>query len=130
MTGARTMTNPTLTYAADGVAVSTIALTFIGILPGIAALLAAIWYIVQIYESKTVQAWLDRRRIASRARKLAKLEAKKTVILAEIDAVEKVRIARAYGVEKVEAAKTDAARGMQLHELAAKLPDPPLKPVT
>lgn len=129
MAGARSMSNP-LNYAADGVAAGTIVMTLVGVLPGIAAVLAAIWYLVQIYESKTVQGWLDRRRIASRARKLAKLEAKKLVVLAEIDAIEKVRIARAYGVEKVEEAKSDAARGMQLHDMTAKLPDPPSKPAT
>jgi len=130
MAGARSMSNPTLNYAADGVAAGTIVMAFVGILPGIAALLAAIWYLVQIYESKTVQSWLDRRRIASRARKLAKLEAQKLVVLAEIDAIEKVRVARAYGVEKVEEAKTDAARGMQLYEMSTKLPEPPSKPAT
>lgn len=119
--------NPVLNYAADGVAAGTLVMTLIGVLPGIAALLAGIWYIVQIYESKTVQAWMERRRIARRARKLADLEAKKLVLLAEIDAIEKVRMARAYGVEKVEEAKTDAAKGMQLHDLAARLPDPPSK---
>lgn len=116
-------THPSLNYAADTIAASTIIMAFVGILPGIAALLAAVWYIVQIYESKTVQAWVERRAIERRARRLQKLEAQRLVLAAEIDAIEKVRQARAHAVEKVEEAKSDAARGVLLQNLAAKIPD-------
>lgn len=121
MPGARIMTPPGMTYAADGTGLVAIALTFAGFLPPIAAILAGCWYLVQIYESKTVQAWIERRALARRARKLLKLEAKRLVLAAEIDAIEKVRVARAYGAEKVEEAKSDAARGMKLLDTVDKL---------
>jgi hypothetical protein len=40
--------------------------------PGIAALVALIWYLIQIYESATVQRWVANRRI----RKIARMKAK------------------------------------------------------
>lgn len=36
--------------------------SMVGLLPAIAALGAIIWYMVSIYETKTVQDWLARRR--------------------------------------------------------------------
>lgn len=115
--------HPVLNYTADGVAAGTVVMALVGILPGVAALLAAIWYLVQIYESKTVQDWLAKRAIRRRAIRLQKLEAKKLILAAEIDAIERVRVAKVYGAEKVEEAKSDAARGVQLQNLAAKIPD-------
>lgn len=35
---------------------------FLGILPALAALGAVIWYVLAIYETRTVQTWLQRRR--------------------------------------------------------------------
>lgn len=42
-----------------------------GLIPAIAAVLAVIWYGLEIYENKTVQRWLTGRRI----RRIAKLKA-------------------------------------------------------
>jgi hypothetical protein len=50
--------------------------TFIGWLPGIAAFIAFVWYLIQIYESATVQRWLAARRV----RKIASLKAKILVL--------------------------------------------------
>lgn len=44
--------------------------TLLGILPAIGAVIAIIWYTLQIYESETFQKWLRERR----ARKIAWLE--------------------------------------------------------
>jgi len=35
---------------------------FIGLLPALAALGAVIWYVIAIYETRTVQDWRERRR--------------------------------------------------------------------
>ncbi len=45
---------------------------FAGWLPAIAALVAAVWYLIQIYESATIQRWVAGRRI----RKIARMKAK------------------------------------------------------
>ncbi len=46
--------------------------TLAGWLPPLAALIAAVWYCIQIYESDTFQSWMERRR----AKHVAYLEAK------------------------------------------------------
>lgn len=55
-----------------------IAGTLLGWLPIIAAAVGALWYLIQIYESATVQRWLAARRI----RKIVHLRAK----IAELEA--------------------------------------------
>lgn len=57
--------------------IGAIAATFMGWVPGVAALVALIWYAIQIYESATVQRFLANRR----ARRIARLKA--TVLLLE-----------------------------------------------
>jgi chromate transport protein ChrA len=53
---------------ASGVAIVT---TIFGWLPPAAALIAFVWYIIQIYESATVQKWIRSKRI----RKIARMKA-------------------------------------------------------
>lgn len=53
---------------ASGLAIIT---TMFGWLPPAAALIAIVWYIIQIYESDTVQSWLRNRR----TRKIAHMKA-------------------------------------------------------
>lgn len=55
--------------AAHAISVAAILGTFAGWLPPLAALAAIIWYAINIYESKTVQAWLAQRRGKSNAPK-------------------------------------------------------------
>ena len=62
--------------------------TFIGWLPGVAAVVALIWYMIQIYESKSVQNWL-------RTRRMRRLAAYK-IAIAQLEAEEK-RLANVYG---------------------------------
>lgn len=52
-----------LTHTADTVSALAIIGTFAGFLPPLAALCAAVWYCVQVWESKTVQKWLRKRHI-------------------------------------------------------------------
>lgn len=46
--------------------------TIMGWLPSVAALMSAIWFAIQIYESDTCQKWLARRRKQRRAKLIAK----------------------------------------------------------
>lgn len=51
--------------------------SFAGLFPAIAALAAVIWYVINIYESRTVQTWVQRRherRIVALSAKLASLQ--------------------------------------------------------
>ena len=60
-----------LSWIGNGASVSAIAFSIMGWLPPIAAVIAFIWYCIQIYESNTAQKWLSRRR----AKKIARLRA-------------------------------------------------------
>ena len=51
-----------VTHAVDTGAAVSIFAVLAGWLPGMVALLAAIWYCLQIWESQTVKGWRDRRR--------------------------------------------------------------------
>lgn len=53
----------------DGLSVGTLLATIAGILPHIATLFTAIWAILRVYESKTVQDYLKKRRRLRRRRK-------------------------------------------------------------
>lgn len=44
----------------DGLSVVTVVGTLAGILPAIAALLTIIWTAIRIYETKTIQRWLNK----------------------------------------------------------------------
>ena len=57
--------------------------TFSGWLPGVAAIVALVWYAIQIYESKTMQNYFRTRRdrnIAAYKVAIAKLEAREKLI--------------------------------------------------
>ena len=59
-------------WLGNGLSIGAIASTFLGWTPSIAAGVALIWYLIQIYESATVQRWLAGHRV----RKLARLKAR------------------------------------------------------
>ncbi len=42
--------------------------TIVGLIPALAALAAVIWYVIAIWETKTVQGWLHHRRLKKRGR--------------------------------------------------------------
>lgn len=46
----------------DGLSIGTVISTLVGWLPAFAALASIIWTAIRIYETKTVQDWLARRR--------------------------------------------------------------------
>jgi uncharacterized membrane protein YbaN (DUF454 family) len=58
--------------AADTVSAAAIVGVFVQVLPPIAALMAILWYAVQIYESHTVQSWLHKHRVVKRYRQRRK----------------------------------------------------------
>lgn len=69
-------------FAAIGAFIATAA----GWLPFILALLPAVYYLILIYESKTVQGWVERRRARRAARKLANAQAAVIVAAAQGEA--------------------------------------------
>ena len=105
--------NP-ITHAAalgvDAIAAGTILATLLGYLPEIAAILAILWYIIQIWESRTVQHWWRNRVMVRKAKKIARLRAREKVIVAQLAALEMVRAARHAAVELTETAKVEAAK--------------------
>ena len=54
------------------VSVGAIVGSFLGWVPVVAAIVGAIWYLIQIYESATVRRWMAARRV----RKIARLKAR------------------------------------------------------
>lgn len=59
-------------WAGNVISAGAIITSFMGWVPGIAAIVALVWYLIQISESQTVQRWFA----ARRQRKLASLRAK------------------------------------------------------
>lgn len=89
-------------------ALGTLAATIGGYLPVLLALVPALYYLLLIYESKTVQTWAAERKARKAARKLAYLKARQTLVEAELLAAETVSKAKAAASGVVEAAKADA----------------------
>jgi chromate transport protein ChrA len=55
--------NDANTWLGHSISLGAILMTLAGLLPAAAALVAIIWYAIQIYESVTVQRWLKNRRL-------------------------------------------------------------------
>jgi len=66
-------------WLGSGASAAAIIGAFLGWAPAIAALIAGIWYCVQIYESRTVQRYMAGRRL----RKLARLKARVLMLEAQ-----------------------------------------------
>lgn len=98
--------------------------TFLHVLPPVAAVLAILYYMIQIYESPTIQTWLRRHNQRHAVRRLRRLEAKQRIILAEIAATELMRKASLLAAETKEVAKTEAAT-----LVAQTIPLPPTDPM-
>ncbi len=114
-----------VSLAGDVLGAGAIVGTFLGYLPLVAAFLALIWYVIQIWESRTVQHWWRNRQEVKKAKRLVRLRAKEKILVAKIEALAQVRAARVEARDKVEQAKVEAAK-LQVHEeaeLAAKAPD-------
>lgn len=69
--------NNILSWTGNLISVGAIATSIMGYAPAVAAIVALIWYAIQIYESQTVRQWIADRR----ARQLARLKAR--VVLLE-----------------------------------------------
>lgn len=99
-----------LKHVVDTLSVGAIIGALIGVLPAVAAAGAFIWYLIQIYESRTCQHWLANRRMIQRARKLAKLRAQEKMVLAQIEALATVKTAERAARAKVADAAVEAAK--------------------
>lgn len=92
----------------DVAAASAIAATFLQWLPPISAVLGIIWFLIQIWESKTLQTalvgWRERKRI----NRLKRLRAKAKIVMAKLEAAETVRAAKVEASEVVMRAKAAA----------------------
>lgn len=71
-----------VSWIGNSVSLGMIISTIVGWLPAIAALIGVIWYTVQIYESKTVQRWIDNK-LRKKLLKLHAEAAKLELILSE-----------------------------------------------
>ncbi len=61
-----------LSWIGNGASLGAVVTTLFGYLPPIAAFIALIWYLIQIFESGTVQKWIKTRRV----RKIARMKAR------------------------------------------------------
>lgn len=84
--------------------------TILGWLPYIAAFAAFVWYVIQIWESRTIQHWWANRQMLRRARKIAQLKAHEKIIAAQLLALQTVRAARKEAKEIVTEAAVEATR--------------------
>ena len=106
---------PPTSWVADTLSAGAIVATIAGYLPFIAAVAGLLWYLIQIWESRTVQHWMRNRQMVRKAKRIAKLKAKEKVIVAQLEALETLRQARVDARDKVEVAKVEAAK-MVAHE--------------
>jgi hypothetical protein len=113
-----------VTYVADIVSAGAIVGTILGYLPFIAAFFGLVWYLIQIWESRTVQHWWRNRVEVKRAKKLVKLRAREKVLVAKIEALALTRAARVEARDKVERARVEAA-ALQVHEETRAAEAPP-----
>lgn len=65
-------------YTGDVISAGAIVASFVGWLPLIAAFAGMIWYMIQIWESKTVQAGLARWRVRRKSLRITRLNKKVT----------------------------------------------------
>lgn len=79
-----------------------------GWLPYFVAIIPAIYYCILIYESKTVQGLIERRRQRRLVKEAAKLKAKALVLNAQVKAGEKVADAKVEASTMVNEAAVDA----------------------
>ena len=114
------------TMTGHGIAGSTLIAALFNVLPITLAILGAmaalIWYIIQIYESRTFQHWNNNRKMKNASKKLAKLKAEELKQQAIIDATALVRDARSEARHVLEVATEEAARVLE-HEPVATAED-------
>lgn len=115
--------------ALDTLGAGAIVAAALGYLPAVAAGVALFWYLIQIWESRTVQHWLANRQMVRKAKKIARLRAKEKVISAQLEALESIRQAKADARDRVEIAKVEAEKLQIREETAAEVKlTPPTTP--
>ena len=115
--GPKMAAQPTInaSVAVDVAGIGVIISAMVGWIPIFAAFVSLIWFSIQIWESRTIQHWLNNRRMVQKAKKIARLKAKEKVIIAQLEALESLRQARADARDKVEQAKVEAEK-VKIHE--------------
>ena len=113
--------HPVFHWVGNAVSLAAIAGTLAGWLPLFAAVVAVIWYSIQIWESATVRHYLSNRQTIRKAKKIAKLRARAKVIAASLDALEVVRAAKAEAKEKVAVAAAEAAKQVAEESIQAEV---------
>lgn len=88
-------------------AIGAFVVSFAGYIPYLFAALPAIYYVILIWESKTVQDFVARRRARKAALNLAKLNAKVLVAGAQIDGAKDVQVAKVVAAANVDNAIVD-----------------------
>lgn len=111
-------------WAGHSLSLGALFASFANIVPAIMSIPAAVWFLFQIYESRTFQHWKNNRRSKRQAKRLAKLRAKEKVTLAQIEALERLRHARSEARDLVEEAKSQAAAMVvrEAADTASKIP--------
>ena len=100
--------------------------TIVGWLPYIAAFAAFVWYVIQIWESNTIQNWYTARVAVRRARKIAKLKATEKLIAAKLAALQTVRAAQREASDLVAAAAVEAS-ALKAKTETDMIANPPIK---
>jgi len=103
------MSDPWVWWSVHGAALLTVIGALLQLLPAVAAAAGAIYYLIQVWETRTIQHWWNNRKMRLKAEKIARLRAKEKVIQAQLEAEGEVRQARAKARAKVEAASQEAA---------------------
>lgn len=101
--------------AAHTVSVLTIVAAFFKYIPAVAALIPAVYYVILIWESKTIQRWMRARRMKSRARRLVLLKAEAIKAQAKVVATH----VEATAAVTAEAVVAEAATAKVVSEAAA-----------
>lgn len=105
-------------------AIGALVATVVGWLPVIVAVIPAIYYLILIWESSTVQHYVRNVRMRRQARKILRLKAAAKVAQAKLDAEELIRAARSEAKEKLKVAAVEAKKDaiMDTAKIEEKLP--------
>lgn len=85
------MDHPVSQWAGNVISAAAIISTFLGWAPAVAALAGGVWYVIKIYESATVQHWVNARRM----RKIARLKAR--VLMLEAQSRPPLQLPKSFG---------------------------------
>ena len=121
-------TPPVVAMTGDAISAGAIVAVLLGYLTPVAAFVALVWYLIQIWESRTIQHWRQNRQMVRKARRIARLRAKEKVISVQLEALESIRQAKVDARDKIEIAKVEAAKLQLKEETAAEEKTTPQDP--